>query len=523
MMSNYKYKNQAFTLVELLVSIAIMSFVILVIHQLFNEVTTTVRRGKQTGEIIQRARAINDQIKLDSEFGAILGNSTISASPPNWATPFTPPYNVEVWESRMLGPWGDITTASTAANNGGFLIIINKQQNAPLTFADAEDGTTTPIRSDQLLFFASNKVADSKLPALAPANDNTYEGSMHNAESSDIVRIWYGHVPQTHEDGSFNPATDNLGTITSGNPNTVASEWIFGRQVLHLADPSKTPVGRRTRKTQILGGAVTNPGILATSPVLGDADVSGKLLHDGVIDVAEATMADVVGTSNSYIDSIVTGNMSSSPDDYADKLLQPGTSFMFNHERLITTTNPFETTLRTVDLAPSHNFFMGGVSDFVIEWAGDLYTAGTNPSTATAINSDGMIDRLDNGQVIWYSHIPNNPIQDAANYDPNQPLVYRPATEFGPGREYTPYYTGANLGPYADAAFVFANATSGYYENGTDKAHWPWMIRIRYRLHDRGGDYKGRTIYQQNGTPETDPEVGQWFETVFFVNRQPSS
>ena len=52
---------------------------------------------------------------------------------------------------------------------------------------------------------------------------------------------------------------------------------------------------------------------------------------------------------------------------------------------------------------------------------------------------------------------------------------------------------------------------------------WPWLIRIRYRLHDERGEFEGRRIADTTniGGESTKPERGEWFEVIFPVNRQP--
>jgi hypothetical protein len=172
--------------------------------------------------------------------------------------------------------------------------------------------------------------------------------------------------------------------------------------------------------------------------------------------------------------------------------------------------------MRAWDVSPSHTYFMGGVSDFIVEFAGDLVQGHfTRAITSADMGPDGELDRDGQGRIKWYTALGANPRWNPAIFDEDKPIT-TPAPDPGTASgEYPPHVRPANLGafPRADAAFVWQHAGTPNF------TQWPWMIRIRYRLHDRRGDFEGRQV-TNNVTNKKEPEPGVWFETIIPVNYQ---
>ena len=466
------------TLIEMMVALAITTFVILIVNQLFNEVITTVGRGTQAGEILQRSRAFDEQIATETQL--LLSGSKDPTDPKNW------------W-GRMVGPAGRDGAISASTEPGGFLAIVQRRINAPLTIDEAMENVNhfRPIRSDQLMFIYDqapkfDQTGKKRLPPLAPAGNYTYAGDMRNSLNADYVRMWYGHVAQRDENGNY---IGDIGEAIAGNPNLIAQDWVLGRHALFMTDSSGNP------GTEPYGVYVNNA--FSTANVVHGP---GANLSQGFADVLNATLDNLVHDP---------GGLAAQPN----KVGYQGTvlGMMFARDALQTSAKPVTTTFGNLgawDVSPTHTYFMGGVSDFIVEFAGDLVTGETNANGGT-FNPDGQLDRDTAGRIRWYSAYANSP--GATNgYNPDYPITYEPPApaSYPPGVDNPPL----NFFPRADAAFVWQ------HEGSPEFTSWPWMLRIRYRLHDRRGQFEGRQITDSSG--ELVPEPGAWFEIIVPVNHQ---
>ncbi len=472
-------RHTGVTLMEMMVALAITTFVILIVNQLFNEVIATVGRGTQAGEILQRSRAFDEQLATETEMQLSGGKD---------------PSNSGDWWGRMVGPRG-----RTASEPGGFLAVVQRQINAPLTLDEAIEGVNhvRPIRSDQLMFIYDQKpqfdqTGKKRLPPLAPAGNYTFAGDMRNSLNADYVRIWYGHAAQLNSAGAFR---GDLGDDTNpDNPNFIAQDWVLGRHALFLTDSSGNP-GTRPFGAYISG--TPSNYALNTDNVI---DGPGGQMYEGNSDVIDATLDYLVNTG--------ADSLSARPNatSYQGRIL---TMMFAGSNPLHTSAKPVTDTagnLSAWDTAPSHTYFMGGVSDFIVEFAGDLVT-GENYANNT-YDPDGELDRDPDGRIKWYSAFDNNP--DLPGFDENYPVSYQPPQP-------TSYRAAANntvlsFYPRADAAFIWQHYGSPGFTT------WPWMLRIRYRLHDRRGEFDGRVLIDAAG--KENPEPGAWFETIIPVNHQ---
>jgi len=290
-------RGSGVTLIEMLVALAITTFMILIVNQLFNEVIATVGRGTQAGEILQRSRAFSEQIANETETVLTGGKD---------------PGNPDDWGSRMVGPAG-----RGGGEPGGFLAIVQRVVNAPLTLEDAIEQRTRPIRSDQLMFVYDQKPAydqtgTKRLPPLAPANDFTFAGDMRNSYNADYVRMWYGHALQIRKDQDptqIDTADINgggaleLGNQVAGNPNLVGQDWVLGRHALFLTDSSGTltHTGRPLGEPYgvYVGSETLPPFARVWTPLSGRTTLS-----NGLIDVADMTldeMAAQIGTTREMV------------------------------------------------------------------------------------------------------------------------------------------------------------------------------------------------------------------------------
>ena len=496
--------ERGITLVEMMVSLAITTFVVLVINQLFNSVVSTVARGTQAGELLQKSRTFDEQIAFETEL-QINSDASVPAN----------------WQSRMVGPAG---RDGNGPEPGGFLAIVQRNVTAPLTVEDGIRGVTRTIRSDQLMFIYDqvsplNAPETKRLPTMAPASSIVFTGDQRDSMYADYVRMWYGHVLQVRENQdptgldmtNVNDYRDiDLGATDAGNPNVLAQDWVLGRHALFLTDaaPVDVPGGD---PWAIPYAPYVDTSILRISAFAGigssipNPPPNSPRLANGIVDVADMTLDELIngpppGTDPSALNNInILG--------YQGQVL----TSMFTLTPLLSSAQPvgFTGEMRAWDNSPTHTYFMGGVSDFIVEFAGDLaINHFTGPISPTQAGQDGELDRDGQGRIKWYTALnPNNP--GLAGYNNEKPVTYQaPAPNLYPPNA----QTAATAMARADSAFVWQHDTSNGFVS------WPWMIRIRYRLHDRRGDFAGREVTISPGNTEL--EAGQWYETIIPVNYQ---
>jgi hypothetical protein len=249
-------------------------------------------------------------------------------------------------------------------------------------------------------------------------------------------------------------------------------------------------------------------GLTANAAVNGYTTLPGALtpaqLYMGLTDVAAVDIATLTGPSPATL-----------TDANTVALYRAAVYPMMFTGGTILRVNPTPDTpdLRSYQVAQQHPYFSEGVSDFIIDLAGDFDTVGGLP---------GEIDRVGAGEpgegnIKWFSHWYNEPPgtsnptgrrRDPAGgpdlaHDPNLPDAWEPNA---PTYDSTPGAPGPAI---ADGAFVFQHSTPA---NPNTRDTWPHMIRIRWRQHDHNGKVTTTTSSQP-------PYPGKWFEQIVPVNR----
>jgi prepilin-type N-terminal cleavage/methylation domain-containing protein len=402
----------------------------------------------------------------------------------------------------------------------GFLVIVNKQyDNVEMTLPDGRP-IYQNVRSDQLVFIVKDLTTNKRYQALTPQNDTT----LGTQVSSPEARIWYGHVFKTDTDGTFSP-TDDLGQSTA---NRLAHNWVLGRQQLLLVDPGDAS-SNLVSSSDTHADSAQWDALIQNAPT-GSPYSSVQLFH-GLTDVALQALTD---GSNGVLDQI--GAAASYP---AECYL-----YAVPEQRLLVNPAPKINDFAAWKVAQTHSILTTNISDFIVEFAGD-YTDETGTP-----GSDGKID-VDptTKDVIWYSHFSNDP---SAGGIPGLPKVVQPNSSYFPGSPPNAYYETSSLPSTADAVFVWRHDDSDSFTTNPPGSRWPYLIRIRYRVHDAEGrlhstdparlddennDSTGGTddpeesIYRWDlvdndgdGTPDEDDEAqlpypGRWFEHIIPVSR----
>lgn len=495
--------RSGFTLIELLVSVALTLVVIGLINVIFNTTTKAVTRGIQLGDVIANQRTMTEQVSVDGD--------------------------------AMLGPLG---SPLSTTSEPGMLAIVNYRVtrgstpgNPQIAMTNAErigeETLIDQLRSDQLMFLKTNGNA-GVVQTLAPGSslNRSFAGiGAHNASHS---LLWYGHGNRANEDGTPADLLDNNNT-TGLNRNPW--QWVLARKELFLTD--RPPTGG-------VAGLVFVDGVAADSPITGYggtglteenwASLSDISNHALVADGADEGFFDALGTYG-------PGDTATSNDtQYRTAAFRR--MFLNRAERVQINDAP-RVPYDAWRIAQMHPYFMQGVSDFIVEFAGDYHDDVNNltfpddePDVDYGIGGpgyDGLPDSKPvaggSGDLVWYSV--DNP--------PTIPTAFtNPADAYTSFIENNPATIAAAIGlampndVAASTAFVWRHDAP---------ASWPYLIRIRYRLHDGRGRLTTtqdtnvdqdlqRTnpvvTYDGQSTGQVEPTVGRWFEVVIPVNRTPS-
>lgn len=241
---NLRTKRPAgFTMLEMLVAMAITLIIILFINQIFSSVKDAVTNGVALSSVIENGRILSGQLHDDAD--AMVNNSA-----------------------------------------GGFLIIYNDKINGVQPTPDYANSSLPTVRSDQLAFVRLR----NNLEPMCPGTLNSYSNTVY----APYVRVWYGTGLRTKADGS-DPGSTALGNANSGD-NRYSRDWILCRQALFLCDTS--PGGTHATGAKY-NASVTN---YSGSPLLyqGYSDVEyGQTLQD--ID------ADIISGNANGLNYIFTG------------------------------------------------------------------------------------------------------------------------------------------------------------------------------------------------------------------------
>jgi hypothetical protein len=445
-------RNQvrAFTILELIVALAVTVLMIVMINALFQATSDGVSVGIALSDVIGAARAAGEQIERDGQ--------------------------------AMIPP-------KPQGSGGGLLVVIcNKSE--PMPFMERRFLKTRRVRMDQVMWVREANINPTKpeLIATAPMNTTTYSPpSPQQLGSATYAKVWYGHVRKTKPDGGTPTALGQPGA------NRVANNLALGRHMLLMCTDSNAVSTFNRAATAAHDAAVSN----MTHPALG----SLQLFH-GTTDVTSmpytetATAAGVIGTQAGG--SLLYGSM---PDaSYADTAMKlmfydsttRGPMLWVNAVPAFNPANPYQ----VGEIAQRHALFLDNVSDFIVEVAADFEN---DPALDVGQGFDGVPDvftaGVSQGETIWYG-LENNDASNSRAFPANWGHVGTfPKKETLAG---------------SDVAFVFRH----------DRPQtWPYMIRIRYRVHDLRGELLGDRSPERELTDNTGTNVGKWFEQIIHVRR----
>lgn len=497
------HSDAGFTLLELIVSLGVAAVMFLMIDRIFNETQRAVTAGIKTGEIMVKAETIGDQLQRDAEI--------------------------------MLGPKSGASIA-----NRGCLIIGQKLYRA----VPVSDGNYTPnaaslqplidtgdsiavgpagrredIRSDQITFFVDGG-STTKIPSLTPKDQSTLAADRH----FQYGRVWYGHAAITKPDGTIGSGAfgmfDSHANVNA--ENLYANRWVLGRQNLLFRDSAYTFSGGEIYGSYTVSGIDIKPSttVNVTNSAINVASPPPPRLYTALSDVCFQDL------------STVWENLVN-PNAYPTEPL--GFSYLDNrlwvNRALTGGRQPNARAFTSAGMSQLHPLLSGNISDFIVEFAGDYdVTAGIDVLAVTLSGTDanGVAYNIPSESIKWYGFWFNNPSEGRRNpaspyavvlpasYDATLPTVFKVTANSPTAQDFASTSTGSNESYYlgdaapaatnADAVFVFRHDDD---TAGTNK--WPYLLRVRYRLHDDNGVIASTT--------DAGRTMGKWYEHIIRVPR----
>lgn len=306
-----------FTLIELMVSMAVTIILVLFVNSIFATAGGAVRNGVAISRLIGATTIVTKQMDEDAQ--------------------------------GMVGP-----------RDGGFLVILNKRlKDVRLTPDDPsrnDAGSATAkanlpdLRVDQIGWIRNR----GNLKPLAPGGILADPSSSYSSASH--VRIWYGHCLITDPDGS-SPSRDELGEPDS--PNEIGINFVLGRQALFLDGNIKNPTGiHQDKRVQVYAeNAYADANIVGDG--LGQGAPNAKL-YMGLTDIAGQSLDDI------------RREFSNAASSGTSQMARLAASFVYGENRLHANPDPdIEKGYENWQIAQMHPIFVNHVSEMEVSFAGD--------------------------------------------------------------------------------------------------------------------------------------------------------
>lgn len=234
----------AFTLVEMLISVALIAVLMLAVTQIFSIATRTIGGGQAIGTAVRDAQAAQAVMSRDLAAAASDGPCFIIHSTRTTAFRNNSDYTTSLDTSHPLrddlDASGTLDPQNTTSTAGG--------DNRYDTDGDGKvDSAYSQFtynfrnhRLDYMMFFARDRFS-RETGGYIPASSS--DPLVNNASSSEAA-IFYQHLQLPDNSGSFTTNTNpGAGSINTSNPNNFfASQWVLGRSAMLLTKPSSAGV-----------------------------------------------------------------------------------------------------------------------------------------------------------------------------------------------------------------------------------------------------------------------------------------
>ena len=395
--------RHAFTLVELIISIALVLIVMLGVNFVFRMTGDTIGSGQVLNEQVRNNRGA--QAVMFDDFGKMMRDGPAL-----------------VLRSRAVPAFRN-QSDQNADGDGNPLTLDQNGDGDDLDLEDRVYGSnynTRNHRVDTISFFAQGLFrrqtgGGETYPGGAPGDE------MVSSLTSNEAWIWYGHLRLPDNDLNYgpNPFSDSP-TPQAQNPNNFfSSQWILGRVAMLLRQPDGN--GR------IISG--TAPSQVSNAYILGNGtfsplsfNSSSQFLNPQV--AIQDNRLDLAGTSASAYRSKLSAAISSQPGVIWWEELMSGTP---NGNRF--RANPFVARpISAASYSQQAPIFLTGATQFIVEYAGDFLNQTVTGNVTNVVDTfvrwdsttsayvqgstDGEIDFVYNPvtgtrETLWYG-LPRN-------------------------------------------------------------------------------------------------------------------
>ncbi|HEY8666053.1 MAG TPA: hypothetical protein VIL86_05275 [Tepidisphaeraceae bacterium] len=493
-------RRVAFTLIELMISIALILFLMIGINQVFSTTQTTVSTGQAQAAATRDNQA--SQGVLANDFRGFASDG-----------PFMVIASNRVYAFRNAADKAGSATPTSPQT------VVNPNTGATVTASQAIYGDVNH-RQDRVGFFVRG-LLNRQTGSLSP------NGAIVTNQASSEGWVWIGHLkvgnniydttvtPNVPKPTYYAPAAADASSTDKNDNNAVASQFILGRVAMLL----------RTNSTDSSGNAVTGYIKAAANPVVSlaplasgsAADQSPWTIDQSRFDVAIASMDSYRSQLLAYI-AVPANSGWWKQFVYSDYATTANTDYRFNCYQFV----PKPLTSDWAALAAP--IFLPGCGQFMVEYAGDYLTQ-SSTGAVTAQGPDGVVDfcydtsattpAVRTRKVMWYG-LPRDTTGDGviSGYTPTaaSATTGSPATQIDvvPLRDiiqnFATVMTPAATSPYA-AAFEkeYPTKQADYVASGLDKPYtcvWgpsdikPSMVRITVQLEDANGRLAQGQVYE---------------------------
>jgi prepilin-type N-terminal cleavage/methylation domain-containing protein len=392
--------KSGFTLIEVMISIAIALVLILGIAQIFSMAQRTTGAGTQVLADTETNRGIQQMLLNDAR-----GITNGIGDSPGLVILSYPAAAFRNRPDQQQDNDADVTTLNDPANAGKSL--------PPEAISAIDDRIH---RTDVLGFFSRGKFTRQTGDSGNPP-DPKFPPSLTSPTTSEEAFIWYGHLALPDNNllnkwnyknpgaliaaGTAQFWSPGAGTAATNPNNFFASDWILGRQVI-LLSPRAT-----SNEPHIMGTSSGAKPLWLPIAQPSVANDSGIPLYASRYDLADATIA-------SYRQSFTAPTSSPPPPQWwlgwqglsgwdisssGRSMKNPvQTRFLGNPflRKPTTTGTGTETQQLSAAIAQMSPVFVRGCTQFIVEFAGDFLTQNASANGAiTAGRPDGQIDYVD--------------------------------------------------------------------------------------------------------------------------------
>ncbi len=394
----------AFTLVEVMISVALVLFLIIGVNQVFKMTTDTIGQGQALSLNVRDMRAAQGVVFSDLN-AAVMQDLPAFIITSSRVSTFRNPID------RLVDRDGLPLTIDLDSDNaeGEAVTAVPGEIISPATY------NYRSHRTDRLAFFARDVYRRQT------GNDGTFA----SATQSNEAYIWYGHLMLPNNSGVHKgPGTE---TFATNQNNSDGSTFALGRHLILMRDPndpafvasgevhynrrpalpaagSGLPVAPNPDLEPLAYGSAPSDSDAATRNFTSRYDLAGISIAQFLFDVTEAA----TGTApdpNWYQRLLFTGvpAIITSP-------LPPARDFRFEADRFFA--KPLDSA-KAARLAP---ILLNGCSQFIVEYAGNYVTQNDDPGATdfgdigpTTPDPEGTIDFIvDNSSGVpvrsirWY-------------------------------------------------------------------------------------------------------------------------